>query len=187
MLVGNTAYEPPAPGFEHLQTDELGSNSATITISNIDTQYAADYQHIQLRMVTKQTQSAAGAGDLSVRFNGISTSDYSWVRFGGSGTSEPHTHNGGTIGSFGDVGPYNDSSSPNSWGVIVIDFFDCFDSTKGIAAKFHSGGVNNAYSWVNMGTVWLNNSSDLSSIFFDVYDQFKAGTRVSLYGYRKAS
>lgn len=186
MLVGNDAYIPTL-GFEHLQTTELGADAATMTISNIDTQYAANYQHIQLRMVAKQPLSSTGVGSLSVRFNGVSTSDYSWVRFGGDGTAKPHVHNGGSTGDLGDVAPYTTSGSVNSWGVIVIDFFDCFDSTKGIAAKFHSGVINDTSSAVTVGTVWLNNSSDLSSIFFDVYDQFKAGTRVSLYGYRKGS
>jgi hypothetical protein len=184
MLVGNEGYEPPA--FELLQTTELGSPQAVVSFSNLDTQYASDFTHLQLRMHSR-TDGSNTEESLLITFNGDTANNYAWhfhfsngtSQYGSNGVNQPGIYPFATLGG---------GATATHQAAHIIDILDAFSTNKFSTTRSFAGhnpdphGTGNKVS-IGHG-VWKN-SAAISSISLDSSAaNWASGSRFSLYGRR---
>lgn len=165
--------------FHHLETIRLGGLATSVEFTNL-ARYA-DYQHLQLRIVGRTTRAADFNG-AKIRFNGGTSTDYSYHDMTGSGS---------VVGSFGDAAPtyfytpivsYTSANSPaSSFGVTITDFLDPFETSKNKTMRTFLGratghvGLHSA-AWYDLSAI---NSMVIEP---DITSNWVAGCRFSLYG-----
>ena len=173
---------PPTGSFDLLETQVLDSTTASVTFSSLST-YAADYQHLQIRTVLRDTRSITG-NTTYMRFNGDSGSNYNGHGLLGDGSS---------VSSF--VSPISTrmesvmSASANSTSGLfnssVVDILDPFETTKYTTIKVLTMSMDGPQ--LRLGSNAWRNTAAVSSITFIGNDgSFIAGSRFSIYGLRKA-
>ena len=70
--------------FDLLETTVLGSDTASVTFSNLNT-YSA-YKHLQIRLVARSTNASASRS-VRIQFNGDTASNYAYHYLLGDGSS----------------------------------------------------------------------------------------------------
>ena len=184
MLAGNTAYIPFTSDFELLESVVVPSTQAEIEFTNVNTKYAADYHHLQLRTQIKTNQSSGSAlyANVIIRLNSDGGTNYSVHNMQGNGS----TRTSGGAGSLAyglDIPGAGNSSS--HYAPAIIDIINPFDTTnnttlRATAARFESNAVG-VYSGA-----WYNTAA-VTTITFDIVQaaSFLAGSTINLYGFRK--
>lgn len=171
-----------AGSFDLLETQVLTSSAASVTFSSLST-YAADYQHLQIRMLTRSSQSVAASGSTGIRFNSVGSGQYSSHILKGTGSSvlsEAFTSQDYMFSYL----TYGSSATANAFGPWVIDILDPFETSKNTTIR-SIGGLPEIRL---MSGAWINTSA-VTSIEIDMRDghSFVTGSRFSLYGLRKAA
>jgi hypothetical protein len=82
-LLGAASFAEFLSSFDLLEHQSITTAVGSVTFSNLNT-YAADYQHLQLRL--RQTPNGPNQQSLYLRFNDT-TSSYSFHGFGGNGST----------------------------------------------------------------------------------------------------
>jgi hypothetical protein len=189
MLLGilNSQAAGGAVGsYDLLATEILTGSSSSITFASLG-DYAADYQHLQIRAVSRLSAGGGQEAQGAIRFNGDSASNYSshWLLGNGSSVGSAaftsanhmkglsHSLNAATTGNFG---------------VGVIDILDPFETTKyktirSLTATASASIFLTSGNWRNtdaISSVTLQGPTDQSW-------QIVTGSRFSLYGIRKAA
>jgi hypothetical protein len=174
-----TAGATRAGSFDLLETQVLGSTTASVTFSSLST-YATTYQHLQLRIVGK-TDRAATNDNVLMRFNGDSGSNYSFHHLRGSSSS---VTSGSNINETKIVARALGGNTGN-FGAVMIDILDAFETTKNKSTR-HFGGYSTDI--VELGSGSWRNTAALTSILLDqdVGSNFLTGSRFSLYGWKAA-
>ena len=134
LLAGNDPFIPGA--YDLLETEILTGSQASVTFSSLNSTYAADYQHLQLRIVSRQ--DAAGDEPLGMYFNADNSSSYSYHRLDADGStvySAAHTSDT----SIERIGYSGNSTNSNSFGATIIDILDAFKTTKYTTVRSLSG------------------------------------------------
>jgi hypothetical protein len=136
MLAGNPVFVET--DFQSIATVSVGSGGvSSVTFSSIP----LTYKHLQLRILTRASDSAVMAGPI-FRVNGDSGANYSYHLL---------TGNGATVGSsgFANAGFMHfeniiaNTAGANNFGVYIIDFLDYADTNKYKTAKALQGWDNN--------------------------------------------
>ena len=172
--------------YDLLATEILTSSQSSVTFASLGT-YAADYQHLQLRAVSRLSAGGGQEAQGAIRFNGDSASNYSshWLYGSGSSVSSAaftsanhmkgisHSLNAATTGNFG---------------VAVIDILDPFETTKYKTIRSLTGTAS-ASIFLTSGN-WRNTDA-ISSVTLqgptDQTWQIVAGSRFSLYGLKASA
>ena len=165
--------------FHHLETVRLGANTASIIFSNLS-RYS-DYQHLQIRGLTRCTNASSLAGSV-IRFNGDSTSSYASHSLEGVNQALAST-NGANSSSIGFYIPGN-SGNTGSFASFIVDILDPFDSTKNTTTRT-SSGFTYPGNWfiVQLTSGLWNNTTPISSISFAPnQNELLSGSSFSLYG-----
>lgn len=174
MLAGNPQYSD----MELISTAYGTGSNATITFSSIP----ADYKHLQLRVVARNTNSTQYSG-LVYRFNGDSGSNYSNHRmYGfGSGVSAQASANDNLVNDpFSVIGG---GSVSNVFATGVLDILDYASTAKYKTVRILSGCYNSGTeNRVNLGSSAWRSTSAITSISIEGSNNFAAGSRISLYG-----
>jgi hypothetical protein len=164
--------------YELIQTQILGSTTASITFSGLAT-YASTYEHLQIRYTARQTNT--GSVGMSMRLNGDTASNYSYHYLGGTGSSvlaaAGVTQTSMIVGS-----AFGTSAAANAFGAGVIDLTDAFSTSKNKTTRTLEGRSS---EWIALISGNWRNTASITSIqlFPDVYS-FVTGSRFSLYGIR---
>jgi hypothetical protein len=168
-LLGAASFVAPTGSYDLLQTEILTSSQASVTFSSLG-DYAADYQHLQIRAV------ASGTGVLALRFNGVTTSgaykDHRLVGFNGSVTSDTINTDRIYIGRGTDQAP------------MVIDILDPFVTTKNKTVRTLNGDLASIPVIQLISGAWFNTAS-VTSITLLTQGSWTSLSRFSLYGLRK--
>lgn len=168
-----------ASNYDLLETTVLPSTNTTVTFSNLNSTYGADYQHLQVRIAAK---AQAGNAWVDLRFNGSSpTSDlYSW--------REIRATNAGINAYQDSTGNYDEAlvftMDTNGVGVCM-DILDPFVSTKKTTVRTYSG---DGHTYSRLASANYQDTAVIDS--FRLYFQggaFDTNSRFSLYGLRKAA
>ena len=184
MLVGNTAYIPFLSDFDLLESVALSGTQAEIEFTNLNTKYAAEYDHLQFRTQVKTNQSSGSAlyANIIIRLNSDGGNNYSAHNMTGDGSTRASAGAGSLPYGLDFPGAGNSSSH---YAPAIIDIIDPFETSKnttlrGIAARFESN-VLGLYSGA-----WYNTAA-VSTVTFDIVQaaSFLSGTTVNLYGLRK--
>jgi hypothetical protein len=182
-----------AGSFDLLETQVLGSSTASVTFSSLST-YASTYKHLQLRVMAKNTAAVNyNVLEMVMRING-STSNYRshCLRgFSGSVTSFAPTLStqmlvGQTVS--------NDSGVAQTFGASVIDILDPFDSSKNTTVRSLSGAGDSRSTLGPTDQIslwsgaWFDTTAVSSLTLYGAYgdggtlSNFTANSRFSLYG-----
>jgi hypothetical protein len=175
----------PASSFDLLETQVLTSNQASVTFSSLST-YAADYQHLQIRMVARNTNTGAGFNDaMRLRINGDTGNNYASHRL--ATTDGPVISSANTSESFIRMWLINPNGT-SGYQANVIDFLDAYSTSKNTTIRNFEGAMQtttNYQRFVGLTSgVWLNIAAMTSIEFSVAVDAFATGSRFSLYGIR---
>lgn len=177
-----------AGSFDLLETQVLSSSASSVTFSGLSA-YAADYQHLQIRLVGRSDQAQEYAG-VALRFNGDSGTSYSWHAVKGDGSSVTST--GATNTTAVQSSQWEipgASNAANIFGAVVYDILDPFEITKYKTVRWFGGrgAVNTGDKQIVLASGAWRNTSAASSISLTANGNFVTGSRFSLYGLRKAA
>jgi hypothetical protein len=182
VLQAQAAGQVAAGSFDLLETQVLTSSAASVTFSSLST-YAADYQHLQIRVAGKTTRNLGG-GNLSVRFNGDSAGNYSTHGIIGTGSS---------VVSFGAANQTSmlcgwlssNTTAADVFGAAVIDILDPFETTKYPTIRTLSGQASGENQVRFESGSWRNTAALTSMTLFEGNGfNLSTGSRFSLYGIR---
>jgi len=173
--------------YDLLATEILTSSSSSITFSSLG-DYAADYEHLQVRMVARSNRADTGSY-MYVQFNGDTGSNYNYHDLQGTGSA---VNSNATSGSY-PSGILDKNFSPaatdpsNSFGVGTLDILDPFETSKYTTARTLSGQSSNSSRIGLTSGAWRNTASLTSITFDDIFGSFVTGSRFSLYGLKASA
>ena len=169
--------------YDLLATEILTSSQSSVTFASLGT-YAADYQHLQLRVVARTLRSSTGDA-LLIQFNNDTGSNYARHLLSGNGSSASSEASASrsNIELFRLSGA-NDSTS--SFGAILSDILDPFITSKNTTLRSLGGSTGDPQISLGSGA-WFNTASINTIKCFAFGGNFVAGSRFSLYGIRKAA
>jgi len=181
-LLGAASFVAPAGSYDLLQTEILTGSQASVTFSSLG-DYAANYQHLQLRWVARSTDTGTGGGnDFLIQFNADTSTTYSAHRLEGNGstvssnaqTSQPSMRLGFVI---------RDGMTANSYSAGVVDILDPFETSKNTTVRNLDGYTAALGNQIRLSSGLFYKTESITSlkILLDSF-QFKSGSRFSLYG-----
>ena len=179
VLQAQAAGQVAAGSYDLLETQVLASSQASVTFSSLSS-YAADYQHLQIRFVSR---ADADAGTSYFRFNGDTGSNYAAHRLIGNGSSVGTLAT--TSSTFGFSGANQQSAgTTGSFAASVFDILDFGSSAKNKTTRSLGGVPNGSIQISFYSGVWLNTAALTSVTLFPNLGNFVTGSRFSLYGIR---
>jgi len=186
FLAGNDFTVPPAlSDYDLLETEILASSQSSVTFDNLDT-VAADYKHLQIRVVGRTDRSNNG-DDLEVELNDIASSSYARHGLQGTGSSVVSYENSSE--SYTRLGRLTAATGNNdSFGAVILDILDFSDSSKNTTIRALSGFADNQTD-IRLASGLLNNTSAITKIKFTPAAgiNFVTGSRFSLYGLKETA
>ena len=180
-----TAGAGAAGSFDLLETQVLGSTTASVTFSSLGTY--SNYKHLQIRMVARHTSSNGyGLSEVDLQFNSDTTTNYSIHGLLGDGGSV--TSYGAANTSSARVGYFTSANATSgAFGATVIDILDAFDTkytTIRSLTGAHSGynGIDPDQAVALFSNSWRNTNAVSSITLFRTGLSFAQYSRFSLYG-----
>jgi hypothetical protein len=189
LLAGllSAQFNAPVAGgsYDLLATEILTSSQASVTFSSLGDYASAGYQHLQLRITTRNSVASTDVDGVGLRFNGDTASNYNWHQLVGSGSSVSsfyqatnHIRAGLAI---------RDGNTANVFGTSVIDLLDPFSSSKYTTARVLSG-LTGAGTYIGLYSgLWRNTASLTSVNLYPTDGSWVTGCRFSLYGLKASA
>lgn len=183
MLAGNAAYDPAATWL--IQRVNGTGSSNTITFSSIP----QTYQHLQLRMLVKNTNtSTTGFSSSRISFNGSSASNYWQHYLLGNGTSASAGGNGGLDTAISIIASeVSDTATvgANTYGAVIIDIHDYTSTSKNKTVRIFDGADYNGGGRIALESgLWSATPAAITSITITSgSNNWKSGTTFALYGF----
>jgi len=177
-----------AGSYDLLATEILTSSESSIEFTSLNSTYGADYQHLQIRTVTRDTRSDTGSNIL-FRVNGVTTSSYAHHRLYADG-STVNSYSGVSTTSIINGVTASANSTANSFGVSVIDILDPFTTDKNTTVRTLSGTMANATggNLLVLGSGLFNSTASITSFsILPTSGSFVTGSRFSLYGLKASA
>ena len=172
------------PAYDLLESQILDNdNISQLTFSSLNSTYAADYTHLQIRGVIRGVRSAA-EDDLRIQINGDTGANYFNSTIvptsSSAGASQNYIiYNGMVIA--------NSQNPSSSFSSFVIDILDPFSASKTTNLRLYGGYTGDIVNRLIYGAGLHTSTSALDSIkIYPAFGNYKTGSRLSLYG-RKAS
>jgi len=176
-LLGASTYEVPIPAsYDLLATETLTSSTTSVTFSSLG-DYAADYDHLQIRSTLATSTSTSRW--LTCRFNGDTGSNYSFHRLRGTGSSVV------TSGA-GNYAEILVVVSNDTVGSMVMDILDYGNSSKNTTTRTFHGSLGRNEVSLTSGA-WFNTNAVTSILLQYQSNDIVTGSRFSLYGIRKVA
>jgi hypothetical protein len=177
MLAGNSVFTPPA--YEQISTSILTS-SATSIVFDV-TGLGSIYKHLQIRATSNTTSTGSNATNLQVRFNNDTASNYAFHILFTDGGSTPSSA-AATTQSFMAIGDMVNTASIFSGCVVDILDFAATSKNKTVKSLF---GVQSPAAMNRVALrsgLWMNSSAINTISLTPLSGDFRAGSRLSLYG-----
>jgi hypothetical protein len=164
-----TTYEPIA-------TTTLGSAATSISFSSI----TSAYTDLRLVLVAKEESSGSG-GNVALRFNSDTGSNYSWTRLSGDGSTaaSARASNSSTI----NPSPVGLTANPSMW---TWDIFSYTGSTNKTLLYTESADSNGSGNVVRVVGLWRNTSAITAISISTFGPNYPVGTTATLYGIKNA-
>ena len=186
-LVGNNAYEAPSLSFDLLATEQLtAANTGTYTFTGLVDSYAADYTHLQVRMLCRGNNPNNNLGSSFVNFNNVTTgSSYNWHTIHGDGSSASvSTNNSQSEIKFGSwYTKVNDTAG--RYGSAIMTIYNAFSTSLYKTVSSTTVGISTGGTEVGLQFgLWQNTNAIDQIELDDGTNSWAAGTRFSLYGWK---
>jgi len=164
----------PGKDFDSIATVTPYTTTTTVTFSSIP----ATYRHLQLRA----SAASSAAANMTVRFNGVTSGDYSWHYIEGNGATASAGAGSNQTSILGPVV----TNTASAYTGIIMDFLDYKDTNKNKTARMFAGvDLNGSNTWLSVfsGTLYNYTSSAISSITITLSGAtFAANSHWALYG-----
>jgi hypothetical protein len=180
ILSAAGAGEADLGSYDLLETYILGSSQASVVFSSLGT-YSSTYKHLQIRLLGRQTLAAGGQGDIYVRFNADSSSNYARHFLSGNGSSVSSGATANSSYALGGQAPYNNETT-GAFGGSVIDILDAYSTTKNKTIRALGGSHSSNAPVIQLASGHWRNTNSVTSITLSVFDIWLTGSRFSLYG-----
>lgn len=168
-----------ASDYELISSQILTGTQSSVTFSGLSS-YSANYKHLQIRAVGRAAVAAVDMG-YRIRFNGGASTDYSFHRINGSGSSVTAYADAGATYFYTSQGLIGSSGTANAFGVIVIDILDAFNTSKNTTTR----AFDSAQTQLALDSSGWYNTAAIDSIYMEVdaaTPNFASGSRFSIYG-----
>ena len=167
--------------YESIATVTVGSGgSSSVTFSSIP----STYQHLQIRLISRDTGTGTGQAPLWLRFNSDSGSNYSWHRIYGNGTTS--SSDSGTSDSWILAGIGSENADPaNTFSTTIVDVLDYANVNKNKTIRGLSGeDINGTGGYVGLHSgSWQNTNAVTSvTVFPNATQSFVQYSSFALYG-----
>jgi hypothetical protein len=183
-ILGIMASSRPAfelvGSYDSLATVTLSATAPTITFAGIP----SGYKHLQIRVMARSGRANSGGGDwLSVRFNGDTSSSYSYHQVYGNGSiASAQSASSQTYGfteRIADAG-----ATSGLFGVIVMDILDVSSTNKNKTLRYLGGyDMNGSLGSVMLGSsAWYNTAAITSITLGSLNGDLQIGSTIALYG-----
>ena len=175
-----------AGSFDLLETQVLGSTTASVTFSNLNSTYGATYKHLQIRATARTNRSGEFSDPIYLSLNGSTSAEYSVHALIGNGSSV--SSGAGTSTGFPSVDyAFASNAGANLFSAHVYDFLDAFTANKNRTVRILTGGAGpTSGSSIDLRSIARYNTAAITSITLDPIGSFVTGCRFSLYGIKAA-
>lgn len=186
VLSGTEPYVAPVESaYVLLESDILSGAQASVSFTDIATNYSAEYQHLQFRITAKTSSGSGSSGNNLLTFNSDTAANYSYHRVRGASDEASPGAQAVPNASGIDWGFIpRDNSGSNYYAGYVLDILDPFDTNKYTTTRciwgFWQASVQ--YVGINSGS-WRSNNAISSVTFATTGYSFAADSRFSLYGW----
>jgi hypothetical protein len=180
-ILAAAGFRPSAAGdFVLLESTTLTSAQSSVEFTNLATKYASTYQHLQLRVVARDSRSQIFAVT-NVTLNNDTSNNYAEHSLRGNGSSV----SSGASTSRANIRFENSGNTAGGFGGAVIDLLDPFE-TKNKTLRILFGRPESGDPVVQLTSGLYMNTSSVTAIKFtpDGGFNYVAGSRFSLYGLR---
>jgi len=164
-----------------LQVITIGSaGAASIEFTNIPNTYT----HLQIRGISRSTNSVTSV-NISLQFNGVTTSSYAWHWLYGDGSSA-------TAAGTNDTATYvarsaGASATASIFGAAVIDILDYANTNKTKTVRALSGHDNNGSGFAWFASGLFNSTNAITSVTLKAQDgNFAQYSSFALYAVKGA-
>lgn len=182
LLAGNEAFS--LGSYDLLETTVLGSDTASVSFTSLNSTYGSDYKHLQLRYTVRNSK-AANNETFNIVVNGDTGANYAAHRMAGNGSSF-------SLSSYTNTNSWNNisqatgaTSGTGNYAGGVIDILDPFSTSKNTTARTLMGMTNADLIYMASG-VYLNTAAITSLELQTDSGNFVTGSRFSLYGIKAA-
>jgi hypothetical protein len=171
--------------FELIESIFVSANTASVTFSNLN-QYAAEYEHLQIRWTARSSYTSFNRSDLAMRLNDDSGTNYSYHAMTSTGSGSPTSGGGASVNFMYFASYSSNSDASGSYGAGVIDLLDAFSSVKNKTLRGFAGRSGSSPFAIGVyGSLWRNTAPTNSITLYDLGGfSFISGSRFSLYGIR---
>jgi hypothetical protein len=174
--------------YELLETQTLSGTQASITFSNLNTNYGSIYQHLQLRLVTRGNRSGSEDSNIYIQFNSDTGANYNshYLRGNGSAMESGAYTSSNNNGIFLYQGNTGATQTASSFAANIVDILDPFETTKYTTIRNLSGmtgALNRVF--IHSGA-WRNTAALTTITIDDTLGDFVQYSRFSLYGMRSS-
>lgn len=177
LLVGNDATIPSS--YELIQSVLVATNGGNVDIQNIP----QTYNHLQVRF-TARAANAQSESDFIIRPNGVATSIYSFHDLAGLG-STVISRNATSQNLIRLRRIPADNMTANIFAGGVIDILDYSNTEKFTTLRAFVGFHGDLSSQININSGLFQSTDAVTRLVCFSDGNFKAGTRVSLYGIKE--
>jgi hypothetical protein len=167
-----------AGDYESIATVSVTTATQTnITLSNIP----SGYRHLQIRLIARGS-NADTAGNIFMRLNGDTGSNYSWHYLQGDGSAASSSGTGNATSILcSRITAAN--AGANIFGTAIIDILDYTDTNKYTTIRSLTGQDQNGAGQVRLDSGSWRNTAAVTSITF-LYTNFVQNSTFALYGIR---
>lgn len=173
-----------ATSFESIATATGTGSAGTITFTSIP----STYQHLQVRILVRDTSTGGGDLNLRMQFNSDTGSNYVDHNLRGDGSTVVA---GGFAGNDRAVVrnfiPDSSSSNTTMYGAAIVDIHDYASTSKYKTIRTLAGKDRNGSGLLIMGSnLWMSTSAITSITFTPDGTAYATGSTFALYGVKGA-
>jgi len=177
VLAGNAPFSPNS--FDLLETTTLATSASSVTFSGLAA-YAADYKHLQIRMVARSSVVSSNQ-NVGLTFNGDTGANYSTHDMEGSGGGGVGSGGGASITSIR-AAQVVGTTVADTWPSAVIDILNFSSSSKYTTTRTVNGWAGSMSRVFLRSGSWQNTSAITTLTLTDGGGGFIAGSRFVLIG-----
>ena len=173
-----------AGSYDLLETEILTGTQATVTFSSLGS-YSTDYQHLQLRIAARSNRASNVSDALDVVLNADTSTSYAHHLLYGNGSSVNASQSTSNSKILLDRLTAT-SAAANSFGALVIDILDPFETTKNTTIRNLGGTDSQPGIYLESGLYYKTDAITEIELAPTAGSAFEIGSRFSLYGLRSA-
>lgn len=170
-----------AGAFEAIASATGTGSSGTITFSSIP----ADYQHLQIRAIMRNTLSASDSSFGQMKVNGdATTANYAWRELVANGSTATSSASASGLPYYGTI--VRNLATSGIMGVTIIDIHDYAQTDKYKTIRVFSGNERNGSGEIVLWSGLWENTDAITSLDFTTGGNFTTATQFALYGIKGA-